>query len=288
MIEASSENESHSHWKTYFDTPFKASGLVVSETPLSGTKFWKDLTEIEKKKLELGFRQINAEVIIHLEQGLLVAARKLRSMNHPHFKKLNSFIDDEIIHINAFRDYLDLELSGDWRNNSLLLFKKDLYRKVAYWLFNWEPLSVFLPGAKSEIYAIQYFLELRKKEKELNPKWFKLIALHAQDEVSHIQTDFEFLNLELAHMSFSRQIKLHLATLLSVALTQWSLVLTAYRLIDRVFFQKSFFGKLKLTAGFTAWVLWKHSAFPNTRKVFRRLIHKEEKRYFKNFSFLSW
>ncbi|MCE3011648.1 MAG: hypothetical protein LW878_01155 [Proteobacteria bacterium] len=285
MIEASSES---TLWESYYNTTFRPTPLVESETPFYGTNWWAQLSEIEKKKLELGFRQINAEVIIHLEQGLLVSARRLRSLGHPHYRELKEFVSDELVHIKAFRDYLDLEFEGDWRNQSLLLFKKDRYRKFAHWLFRWEPLSVFLPGAKSEIYAIQYFLELRKKEEQLNSRWFKLIQLHAQDEVSHIQTDFDFLNLELARMSFIQKTKLYIATILSVALTQWSLMLTAFRLIDRVFFHKNKVEKVYLTAVFTGWVLWKHSAFPNTRKVFSRHIQKEEKRYFKHFSFLGW
>lgn len=285
MIEASRES---THWESYYQTSFRASSLVEAETPFFGTALWTSLTELEKRKLEQGFRQINAEVIIHLEQGLLVSARRLRSQGHPHYQALSEFVADELVHIDAFRDYLDLEFDGEWRSNSLLLFKHDRYRKFAHWLFRWEPLSVFLPGAKSEIYAIQYFIELRKNEQRLNPRWYRLIQLHAQDEVSHIQTDFEFLNGELARMSVARKLKLHVATVLSVALTQWSLLLTAYRLIDRVFFQRSRLEKLRLTIAFAGWVLWTHAAFPNTRKVFSRHIHREEKRYFKHFSFLGW
>jgi hypothetical protein len=286
MMEATKENHSHSHWIAYYESTFQIHDLVESQTPFFGTKWWERITDLEKKKLELGFRQINAEVIIHLEQGLLVAARKLSDKKAD--LELQYFVKDELTHIAAFRDFLDHEFQGKWHENSLLLFHRDRYRKLAFWLFNWEPLSVFLPGAKSEIYAIQYYQSLRPHKSVLNPKWFKLIELHAQDEIDHIQTDLATLNIHLAQMPISRKIKLYIATLLSIGLTQWSLALTAYRLIDRVFFYKNIFQRLRLTMAFVGWVLWQHNAFPNTRKIFSRLIAREKERYFKHFSFLGW
>jgi hypothetical protein len=277
-----------SHWQTYFQENWGTESFSDESVPFHGTGLWKKLSLEQKEKLCQGFIQINAEVIIHLEQGLLIATRALKQQGHVIDDGLKAFINDEILHIDAFRDYLHKSKNGNWPKESLLLFRRDRYRRFCAWLYKWEPLCVFLPGAKSEIYAVQYHVTLKAQEKENKTRWSSLVHSHAIDEASHISKDFDLLREELKKMNLIQRAKLYFATLLCVAMTQYSLTLPAWRLICDVFPEKSWLSRLILTSRFAAWVLWIHPAFPATRKVFRRALEREKDSFFRHFAFLGW
>lgn len=275
-------------WTYYYETPWTPETFSPEATPYFGTNLWPTLTDDQKTALTWGFIQINAEVIIHLEQGLLIASREMRRRGVVIDEGLKTFIDDEIVHIDAFRDYLVKGSEGAWPENSLLLYKQDRYRKFCAWLYRWEPLCVFLPGAKSEIYAVQYHVAVRAQEKHRSSKWAELVHLHAIDEASHITKDFEVLRTALASMSLARRLKLCLATFLCVLMTQYSLALPTYRLIKRVFPRANLLQRIHRTYRFAAWVLWTHPAFPATRKIFSRSLKRESDSFFRLFAFLGW
>ncbi len=277
-----------SHWQRYYQSAWAREEFLAEETPYFGTKLWVRLSERERQQLAVGFMQINAEVIIHLEQGLLVSAREMRRRGQKIDAELAEFIHDEIVHIDVFRDYLQRSFQGRWREHSLLLFKRDRYRRFCAWLYRWEPLCVFLPGAKSELYAVQYHQALRQHGVSASSQWGALVKLHAEDEASHIRKDFALLRDELSRMGPGRRLKLVLATLLCVLMTQWSLLLPTWRLVSRVFRRHSLLVRIRRTLQFVGWVLWVHPAFPSTRKIFRRLLAKESDRFFKRFAFLGW
>jgi len=277
-----------SHWRSYFQENWGPESFSDESIPFHGTRMWKKLSSEQKENLCQGFIQINAEVIIHLEQGLLMATRSLKQRGHFIDVSLKEFINDEILHINAFRDYLHKSKNLDWPQKSLLLFRRDKYRRFCAWLYKWEPLCVFLPGAKSEIYAVQYHVALKAQENESKTRWSSLVHSHALDEASHISKDFDLLREELKKMNPIQRFKLYFATLLCFAMTQYSLTLPAWRLICEVFPEKTRLSRLNLTVRFAAWVLWIHPAFPATRKVFRRALRRETDSFFRHFAFLGW
>ena len=277
-----------SHWQNYYQENWGHESFCEEAIPFHGTSVWQHLSNEQKTKLSQGFIQINAEVIIHLEQGLLIASRALKRQGHVIDEGLKTFIDDEILHIDAFRDYLHKSTNGEWPKNSLLLYRRDYYRRFCAWLYNWEPLCVFLPGAKSEIYAVQYHVTVKAQEKDKKTRWSSLVHYHALDEASHITKDFELLREKLQTMNTLQRAKLYFATLLCVIMTQYSLALPSWRLMSQVFPKKSWLGRCFLTARFAAWVLWVHPAFPATRKVFRRALKRETDSFFRHFAFLGW
>ncbi len=275
------------HWQGYFQQNWENESFSPDAVPFFATSLWKDLTPAQKDQLAWGFVQINAEIIIHLEQGLLLATRELtrRGQNLSH--EMQEFVQDEVLHIKAFRDFLTETPELKWPSQRLFLHRGLFTRKLSAWLFRWEPLAVFLTGAKTEIYAVQYYQTV-KKQSGPNSRWAALVHHHAIDEATHIEQDFLLLRNALATMSTSARWRLYAATLLSVLLTQLCLAQSAFALVGQVFPERHFARRGILTARFAAWVLWTHPAFPATRKVFSRLLKKESDPYFRRFAFLGW
>lgn len=274
------------HWKEYSQKAWEPLTHVPESIPFHGTKQWENLSPSQKEQLALGFIQINAEVIIHLEQGLLLATREMQRRGQRIDEGMKAFVDDEVLHMDMFRAYLK-ELHPQWPKGSLYLHKNSWTRSVCARIYRWEPLGPFLPGAKSEIYAVQYHVAVRKQS-SAHTQWAALVRHHAIDEASHIAKDFELLREALATMSWTRRVKVYVATLLCVLMTQLSLAAPAWRLIAQVFPESTLLKRVKLTVGFARWVLNIHPAFPATRRVFAQTLKRETDPFFKHFAFLGW
>ncbi|MBY0517833.1 MAG: diiron oxygenase [Bacteriovoracaceae bacterium] len=275
------------HWEAYKQKSWVNLEFDENQTPFFNTSVWDSLSDEQKRELAWGFVQLNAEVIIHLEQGLLLSSKVLEKRGLKLDQGMKEFISDEILHIDEFRKFLSEESKGCWPETSFFLHQKSWSRKFCAWLYRWEPLAVFLPGAKSEIYAVQYHVALSKNSKIEN-RWASLVKHHAIDEASHIAKDFELLRDEIQKMTLIQRVRLHVATLMCVLMTQVCLISPAWKLMSRVFYKENTFKKFYLFSKFISWVLWIHPAFPATRKVFSKLIHKESDSYFKHFAFLGW
>ena len=275
------------HWQGYFQGHWENEVFPPEATPFHRTSLWHSLSEDERTQLAWGFVQLNAEIIIHLEQTLLLATRELARRGHRLGPAMQEFVSDELLHINAFRDFLAETPELSWPKNSLFLQRARWVRRWSAWLYKYEPLSVFLPGAKSEIYAVQYHHTVKRLGGPRS-RWASLVHHHAIDEASHIEQDFVTLRNALASISVMGRARLYFATILSVLLTQLCLWQSSWALMAQVFPARTGLKRWLLTARFSHWVLWGHPAYPSTRKVFGRLLHKESDRYFKRFAFLGW
>lgn len=275
------------HWQEYYAQKWDNPTHPPESIPFFGTNIWNQLTADQRQALAAGFVQINAEVIIHLEQGLLLATREMRKRGYQLDHGMHTFVSDEILHIDAFRDFLKHESLGEWPRNSLMLHQRSWSRRLCAMIYRWEPLGVFLPGAKSEVYAVQYLVAL-KKHLKAPTKWGALVRHHAVDEASHIAKDFELLRDALAQLSLRRKVKVYVSTLLCVLMTQLCLALPAWRLMARVFSEASLARRFYLTLRFAHWVLNIHPAFPATRKIFAQMLKRESDPFFRRFAFMGW
>ncbi len=275
------------HWQEYYAQKWDTLNHPPESIPFFGTNIWNQLTADQRQDLADGYVQINAEVIIHLEQGLLLATRQMRRQGMKLDEGMQTFVSDEILHIDACREFLKNESGGAWPRNALMLHQRSWSRRICAMIYRWEPLGVFLPGAKSEVYAVQYHVALKKHLKTPS-KWGALVRHHAVDEAGHISKDFELLRDELSNMSMLRRFKVYLSTLLCVLMTQLCLALPAWRLMARVFPRATFTKRCYLTLRFAHWVLNIHPAFPATRKLFSQMLKRESDPFFRRFAFMGW
>jgi len=257
-------------------------------TPLSGMKIFNSFTESEKDSLFHGFNQLNAEIIINLEQLLLYADHRIQKLDDSARSALDQFIAEELLHIKKFREHLKWKDGNSWRDRSLLIFQDSHIRKFYCLIIRFQPFSIFLPAAKSEIYSIQYANFLNKNKGANAGRWASLLRHHAIDEAAHIGVDFELLKSRLQELNPFQVLALSLATLGFFFCTQLILIKPAYRLIRQIFPKASFIKKLRLTVQFTYWTLSLFAPYPETRKILRLYFKSQKHGFFYCFRFMYW
>jgi hypothetical protein len=276
------------HWEAYLtNRTWPQEQPVDALTPFHGTRAFQKLTASQKYRLFWGFVQINAEVIIHLEQTLLLSHRGFHCHEKRTEQALSSFIADERLHIQLFRDYLHDCAGLNWPAESLLLHRRAWFREACMWLYRFEPLAPFLPAAKSEIYAIQYFHTI-KAHLPQDQRWAQLIRLHAQDEAAHITVDFAILEEQLSGMPWPRVVRLYAGTFLAVMMTQVCLLYSAWNLMAQVFNGENALARLRRTLGFVHWTLNVFGGFKTTRRIFSQMLAKKRHAFFRHFAFMGW
>ena len=278
-------------WKTH---PAPLPGLAEFQRPDAlipyvGTRYFEHLTEKKKQILFDGFIQMTAEAFIIFEQMLLTANRRIQSTypQDARTQALKAFALEEFYHLKAFRYFLNSTRTGFWPKPLVSRNSKKLKNFYA-WLIHFEPLCILLPGAKTEIFSLQYTKLLLRAYGKEKSSWTELNLKHSIDEVHHVGFDLEFFNSIIRDRGSVGRLKAWGLTVAMIVAIQFIVLICGIRMISRSFPELAGFKKLKMILIFFYWAVNVFEPYRAGKQQMGTLIRKNLFLGSSFFRFMSW
>ncbi len=243
------------------------------------------LSHSEQRTLFYHFHQLHCEYLIFFEQCLMFAAFQMRGTQHlKRDQDLKHFSTEEFYHTKAFRKYLMSERYFSYPKNQFQSAHGSLFRKVYAQVLKLEPWAILLPGAKSEIYFLQYF----KHNLSRRSSFFqKLNQLHSADEVHHIPFDFALINSMLSQRKPGGQFSFWLGTTVLIILNQFLVIGSFYKMVDVSLPERSWAFKIRYFLILSRLQL-RGPVYEQTRKALRTLYSRETRPIFWFLRYGTW
>jgi len=221
-----------------------------------------------KESFFIGMIILVSECQITFEQ-MVILTKKLRSLEPSIESGLKKFQDEEFYHSLAYRHYLNNCKRLKWKGNSLLIENKSLSRKLIYLWVKRFPKSLYLVGAKLEIFSLNYS-NLMSKTFEKENSWRLLNEMHLEDEAYHIPFAMKI------HNDFVKRspLKLIIQTYIMFILVQLLSLESSHRLIKRIYPKKGFLNQLIITFKLSKWIIRDFGPYKSTRKMFKANMKK--------------
>lgn len=224
--------------------------------------------EEEKRHFFYLFAQFNCEALILFEQCLMYASRKLGTSlpNALEKEAILHFAREEFIHTKAFRHYLRREQVYQFPQRSLVVHRCHRLKNLFAWLLKQDPMAIVIPGAKSETYSLFYSKLFERQFGRDGNTFTKLNVLHSEDEVAHVQFDYQFADSVIAKRSLPQQFKFILFTFLTILVIQFIVILGFSQALKELRPHSSFWFRLKTMRRIFRWVLWNFPPYMQTRR----------------------
>ncbi len=228
-------------------------------------------SEKEKTRFYYLFAQFNCEALIIFEQCFMYATRKLvRTLPNPLERTaLRHFAREEFIHTKAFRAYLRKEIVFHFPQKALVIHGSPLLKNIFAWILRQEPLAIIIPGAKSETYSLFYSKLFEKLFGQEGNTFTHLNALHSEDEVSHVQFDYNFVDSVLQRRSLFEQIRFVFYTFLLIFFIQFIILSGFSRVVKQLRPRSSVWFRVRLMGRIFKWILWSFNPYLQTRRSLR-------------------
>ncbi len=258
-------------------------------TPFSGTHFYQQLSETEKTKLYDGFLQMTAEAFIVFEQMLLKSNQVIQKKYKRDLRTqaMKAFALEEFYHLRAYRQFLNESRTGFWPE-SLISRQSHGLKFIYAWLLEMEPLCILIPGAKSEVFSLQYTKYLRKCFGTQSTSWSELNIKHAMDEVHHVGFDFNFFNSYVSSMSLVFKIRVWLFTFIMIVAIQFIVLISGVRLMRLSFGDRSIVSRYALTFRFFQWAVNRFEPYRLAKIQFGTFLGRRPFIGSKFFRFMAW
>lgn len=233
--------------------------------------FFPNLECLKDKKVKesfyLAFIIMIAECQITFEQSLLLT-KKLR-LDDTLSRGIYKFQREELAHSLAYRHFLNHCSKLEWEKNALLLGRSRLIRKMIYFWVKKYPKSLYLVGAKSEIFSLCYskFID---KHLPVDDDWRLINKYHFEDELHHIPFAMK------VHDQFHRNnpIGVIFSSYVMFLFVQFINITACYNLVKNIFPHFSFFKKMKTTMQIGLWIVRDFEAYIETRKILKNNLKK--------------
>lgn len=237
----------------------------IEASQLPGIKEF--LSDEALKDLYKGFIILIAECLITFEQALLLTKRlQENSAFGPGLKK---FHREELIHSWTFKKFLKDCKELDWYNKQLMIGKKSVIRKALFFWVKKFPESLYLVGAKSEIFSLCYARQIEKILPQ-EDDWRHLNKMHLIDEAHHIPFAIKMHNEFHQHHSFS----VALSSYITFFLVQFLNLSCSFNLIKQLFPKAHRIRQSYLTFLLSRWILREFDAYQETRQILKRNFKK--------------
>jgi hypothetical protein len=284
-----------SHWREFRQENFPKlfhSARPNSETPFYGLKEFDSFSEIEKRQLFIGFCQINAEVIIHLESLLILAFRRFRNLGENSTQTEAKMVFEEFHHSRAYRRYLWYEPEFGWPQKSLLLRKSSASRRALLfmaWIITHYPQSVFLIGAKLEAYSVAYAQSLYRSFGSWDANsWTQINYHHLLDEAQHVRLQFQMHDEYFSQLNwFKKGVSVILAAVFFLFM-QWVMLYSSYSLLQRTFPHLGLAKTTHLTLRMGQWITRHYQPYIETRNQLTKLFAAKRPWAGPLFRFIYW
>lgn len=257
--------------------------------PFHGTKYFKQFTDQEKKKLFYYYIQFNAEVIVLLERLLLISFRSLRAdvRNLHGVEGVEKFMGEELFHSLSFIKFLDIQNNIDYRSQKIVKLPKNILNGLIASL-KFAPLGVCFPAVKLEAYSIAYYNYIKKYYIQDENEWMRLNHIHAVDEMKHVPIHFEFMRLLFNKTKKTGRVRTVYSTLVLFICLQLILIFSAMNMLA---FAVPKIGRLKrfvYTLRMFKWILRELPVYTETRKITKDCFLENRPPMMTFFSFMYW
>lgn len=230
-----------------------------------GLKSW---TPADKRQFYYLFAQFNCEALVIFEQCFMYSSRVLRKQlsNSDEKQALMHFAREEFFHTRAFRRYLAAEAIYNFPQKSLLIHRSHRLKNVFAWILRHEPMAIIIPGAKSETYSLFFTKLLEKFFGKQGNSLTHLNSLHSEDEVFHIQFDYNFADSTVEKRGFLGKLKFVFFTFLMILVIQFIVILGFFQALKMLRPQDSTWTRLCTMKAVFKWVLWSFQPYIQTRR----------------------
>jgi hypothetical protein len=258
--------------------------LVNELIPFSGTKFFSQLTEQEKKNFFQAFMQFNAEAIILLELTLFVGIKSIfnKQQSTEIVEASKKMLVEEKDHTKAYIRFLR-QYCPEYPKKSYLLRRNSFIKNSMAFFAKYFPLTLTIPGAKFEAYSVFYSQELTQHFSPDN-YWRKLNHLHLLDETHHVGYEFDIYQLEMDSLSPVGKFFSIVATYFFILVMQFVFIIGSYRMVHFSKNNLSVLEKIKWTLGLGKWILRDFPAYQKTRTYIQKQFENRQPilgKYFK-------
>lgn len=214
------------------------------------------------------FSQFNCEALILFEQCFMYASKRLAVSLHDTVERraLLHFAKEEFAHTQAFRRYLRKESVLGFPQKSLLVHRQHRLKNIFTWILRQEPLAIMIPGAKSETYSLFYTKLFEKQFGKDGNTFTRLHTLHSEDEVHHVQFDYNFADSILAKRSLFGQLKFIFYTFLMMLFIQFIVISGFGHALKELRPHSSLWFRIKSMRRIFNWVLWSFNPYIQTRR----------------------
>lgn len=280
----SKQNNSDQKWYQFFATDLHQDFEPLKYAPEMSTPAQiSNFKSSEKEHFYFLFAQFNCEALIVFEQCLMLASRILKKSlkNENENKALMHFVREEFLHTKAFKKYLTKESVYNFPQNSLVVHRCHRLKNIFTWILKKEPMAIIIPGLKSETYSLFYSRLLGKHPDIKNSTFSKLNQLHSEDEVAHVQFDYNFVESVYDGRSFLGKLRFFSYTYLMIFFIQFIVLLGFQKIIKDVRPQAGFFGRLYLLAKIFRWVLWNFQPYIQTKRNLKSLFKQRNHRLYR-------
>lgn len=245
----------------------------------------KGLTATEQRRLFYNYHQMHGELLIFFEQCLMASAYFVRDHLPPANRNdLAHFSQEEFYHTRCFRKYLTADTNFLYPKLKFLLRPHMWTRKLYIQILKLEPWAILIPGAKSEIYFLQYF---KFSLKDSDSFYGKLNQIHSADEVHHIPFDFQLLNNMLETRSVFGQFQFWLMTTLLIFLNQFLVLSSFWKMARATLPERSLCGKFLVYAKLCHQQV-RGDTYAHTRRALKAIYLKQDKKVFWLLRYSTW
>ena len=245
----------------------------------------KTLTAVEQQRLFYNYHQMHGELLVFFEQCLMASAYFLRDHLSPVLKSdLAHFSQEEFYHTRCFRKYMTADKNFLYPKIKFLLQPHNLNRKLYIKILKLEPWAILIPGAKSEIYFLQYF---KFSLKESNSFYRKINQIHSADEVHHIPFDFQLLNSMLESRSILGHFKFWAMTTALILLNQFLVLSSFWKMVRITLPERSQWSQIVIFCKLSYQQL-RGPMYAQTRKALKVVYLQQSKKVFWFLRYSTW
>lgn len=280
-----SQTDSIAKWPDFLNKHSKSTFKGI-ECPDSFLKQFMAMgfTRPESERIFIGMMQFFCEALVIFEEGLMFSQRLLKSS--PSWVELSQktyhlFCKEEFYHSKAFRHYLNLDQGMTYPSQSLVLRKARWLKNAMAWTIRKEPLSIILPGLKSETFSLYLHNYLKELFASQDNTLMELHRLHYQDEAFHVSVIHELVQTYFLQKGFFRKLKFVFFNFIMIFLVQF-IVIISYKNLSRQVFPKG--GAMKrfiFIAKMFSWTLWQFPPYQQTKKNLKRYYKSKKDFYFR-------
>ena len=246
----------------------------------------KILTAYEQERLFFNYHQLHGELLLFFEQCLMASAYFLRGKLPTSVETdLAHFAQEEFYHTQCFRKYMNAEINFLYPKNKFLLQPHMWTRKIYVAVLKLEPWSILIPGAKSEIYFLQYFKHTLLKQADSFYK--KINQVHCADEAHHIPFDFQLLNTMLETRSVLGQFKFWMMTTALFVLNQFLVLFSFWKMVQVSLPERSFSMRLSIFFKLSFQQV-RGPIYAQTRRSLKTIYLQQKKKVFWLLRYISW
>ncbi len=285
-----SNSDSANRWqqfKTHNLPSVFASERVESLTPFFNTPFYSQFSEEQKIALYKAFIQFNGEALVLLELILYEGIRSLvaKSKDPILIEASKKLMREEKDHSKAYIRFLRHRCPG-FAQQSYVLRNSKMFKNSFLWLARYYPVSLALPAAKIETYAVFYGKAMQKAFGENSNDWTQLNILHLLDETQHIGYEFDMYEFELQRLGIFKKTLALISTLCGITFMQICFLIGCSRMVRIVLKPTSFFATVQWTLRLGGWILRDFTPYRHTRTFLKTQFQARETSFGGLFGFM--